>query len=243
MDMVRYLVDTEDWESFGDDTERYLSYINDWCVWPTPENQTMFAQNLRKWAANYRPSFMSLRKTFKDISSDNHKRLGLPTIMRDGSKMNRNTIALVTDDDDWYNPEVVSEVWWAFKEHPEMEVVYWDCWQYQTVWNAETFSLFTLQKYGSNSFAIRGGRSYEFFRWGVHNRVEEQIPDDKCLHLPGRHLSLWNIHPASFCQRINYPLSDKINVLKRTKIPDHFKWATKEINAFYEALTSIQKIS
>jgi hypothetical protein len=185
---------------------------------------------------------MNFRGKIKDIAFRNHDKLGLtkkfPPFQHE---MTRDQVALMTDDDDLFNPGIVDEVRKAFEEHPEVEVVHWDSWQYHMVYLKEMFCVYNLSRVGSNSFAIRGGNNPWLYTWGAHRKVEQEewLPANKKYFIPYKALTLWNIHPASYWQRTNFPLDSKFYKIDRAPRPAMLDWAAEEIDAIYDVLNSL----
>lgn len=238
--MYILLADTEDWGSFGEDVEGYLEEVAHRILSFLPQTEKdMFANNVRRWSQIARPSYMQFRQVVKDIAFKNHARLGIPKEhSRFHNKMTRDQIAFITDDDDWFNPEVVPTVAAVFEEHPEVEAVHWDTWQYDVSNFRENFHTYNMSRVGSNGFAIRGGNSPWLYTWGAHRKVETWLPPEKKFYLPYKALSVWNIHPGSFWQRTHFPLADGFHKVERSPRPAILDWAAEEIEAMYALLKS-----
>lgn len=242
MDIKVMLVDTELWYRLTD-CEEYLDLVSRKMNFVGDQRERFF-RGIRKWWAMYSPHFTAYRQKLKEITVANHERLGVDIIpTNDFDKLSRNQIVLVTDDDDWFNPTVVEEVNRAFVEHPEVDVVFWDCWKYDTSFMHERYELHTHDLLGSNAFAIRGGRERKFYTYGAHVTIEQNIDRSLMYKLEDKALSIWNIHPGSLWQRTHYDLHDNINVLEHTARPVCLDWAHHEIDSLYTLLTSMQKLA
>lgn len=235
------LVDTEDWYGFGDDIEGYLKHAQSKVLdYSSIEEQELFKNNVRLWSNIVNSSYMNFRGKIKDIAISNHKRMGLeihPAIFH--KQMTRDQFALITDDDDFFNPELIDIVNLTFENNPDIEVVYWDSWQYKTVYLKEEFCIFDLHQVGSNSFAIRGGNSHWLYTWGAHNKINDWIPPEKKVFIPNKALSLWNIHPASFWQRTHYEILKDFYKLNRSLKPEILNWANDDIDLIYKSITEL----
>lgn len=240
-------MDTEDWDSFGDNYNLYITHINEKLDFNNDHlNEMMFKENLDKWSKCYpKMSYMKFRHEVKEIASRNHAKLGIKTKFgKDMFEFNgSDDIYLATDDDDWFNPVVVDRVMALFEKYPNIDLVYWPSWQYCTTFFQEEFKLFNDDhvSMGSNGLAIRGRYPEIMCRWGIHELANEVVPMHKRLYYETDEvLSIWNIHPASFWQRSNFPLSDQIYNILHTQRPETMNWASEEINEMYKLVISIK---
>jgi len=188
MELILVTTTTEDWNSF-ESAKSFQDYATSigWCR-STNQSYDMFFERLQQWEDNLSPSFFEIRHRMKEIAEKNWARLDCEIYRSDrGSYFNKDTIIIISDDDDWYNPAVVEDVKEAFRERDDIDLIYWDCWQYST---------FSVEKFiknnsliGSNCFALRGGFHWNCYSAGAHTRVYDNFDKEKIMHLPSKELS------------------------------------------------------
>jgi hypothetical protein len=232
---------TENWDSFPD-LQTFLDHVPSRIVGHDPAKVEFFLSNVRRWSDLYDCLFTAYRHKLKQISLKNWDRLPCEQTHIQPWELSREDAFLLMDDDDWFNPAVVEEVERAFTDRPDIDVVYWDAWQYKTVNGTEEYYCHSKRPFGSNSFAIRGGFDQQFYMSGAHARIDDLWDKSRMLGLPNRCLSLWNIHPGSLFLRSRVELPDNINELQRVDRPAIFDWAVEEIDALYTLITSIRRI-
>jgi hypothetical protein len=247
MEIYRLLVDTENWDEFGEDVESYLTHV-DKKVNFIDDEERLFKANVRRWSELYRPSYMMFRHQVKQIAMKSQESLGLQARWHsEHTTFNRDQIFLVTDDDDWYHPNIAEEVVKVFEGRPDIDVVYWPTWLYITSdltgQNKERFEIYNTARVGSNGFAIRGGYSGWFYTWGAHIKIESWVNPERKYFLSDKHLSVWNIHAASFWQRTHFELPDPINKLDKVQRPQELDWALEHLDDFNALVNSIERIN
>lgn len=231
---------TEDWDRFPD-LQSFLSHVPK--RFPMAHDSgklDLFLENVGRWSDLYDTSYTAYRHQLKQISLKNWDRLPCEKTHLDPWTQDGDTAFLVMDDDDWFNPAVVEEVERAFTDNPDLEIVWWDAWQYRQANGVEEYLIHKPGKVGSNSFAIRGGFAPKYYISGAHAQINKYWDKETILYLPDRCLSLWNIHPASVSFMSRYPVRDDFHKVGRAERPAQVDWAAEEIEALYALTTSMK---
>ena len=227
---------TEDWDQW--ELEDYLDYIPTANFTSDPEKIEMLLYNVKRWSQVLRPPFTTLRGRIAALARKNWARLDdIDFIYNDCNNLPSDLIVFPVDDDDWFNPEIVSTVMPVFEANPHLDMVYWDNWQYQLSCWGESYRIFTEGPVGSNGYAIRGGLPIRYY--GNHMELHD-FPEDKKRFIPDKALSVWFCHPASLWQTF-HARSFEIN-LKRTPRPPILDWAAGEIEAAYSLIASMEPV-
>lgn len=245
------LVSTEDWLDFT--FESYIDYVKN----SNFMNNDMFIDNLRKWHKKYTPFYTTFRGQIKEIVNKNHDKCNLNIIIQTkNSKLLNNkdnytpdNYYIIKDDDDFLNPKAESLLTPIFRDNPEIDLVYWDCWQYKTAYNMENaykegYSNFSKDypgKFG-NCYALRGGMDIQkLYSAGGHNIIKDVIPKEKIFYLENEALNLWNIHSACFHKNTDYYLDNFMIInIERSERPSLLDWAAEEIEQMYLLASSLK---
>lgn len=243
MELILVTTTTEDWHNF-ENVKTFQDYATSkgWCR-STNQSYEQFFERLKQWEETLSPSFFEVRTQMKEIAEKNWSRLDCEVYRSDrGPDFNKDTIVIISDDDDWYNPAVIEDVKEVFRERDDIDIVYWDCWQYST---------FSVEKFikndsiiGSNCFALRGGFHWNCYSAGAHTRIHDNFDKEKIMYLPNKELSLWNVHLASYSILSSMSSKDGIEKYgimsdKRAVRPSHLDWAKKEIEELYRLMKSV----
>lgn len=226
---------TEDWAKWSD--EDYLAYVPGAMNHLTPAETNMFVENVKKWNQIYHSSFTQFRSGVADIATKNRARIDLPTHHCQYVDLPQDTVYLPIDDDDWFNPSLLSFVMPIFESNPDIDVVFWDCWQYQTMSFRENYRIWEYGLVGTNCYAIRGGLEHYYY-WN-HMRLAE-YDRSKMVKLSQPGLSVYVNHPASFWMNYNFPLQEIS--LDRSPRPTELAWASLEIEELFALIKTLHKI-
>lgn len=234
---------TEDWSKF--DLDSYIARARETLRCPSPEQEQMFYRNIYRWAEIYQPFYTQLRAEICKIAAENHSAVGCDQFVnrykKDFNDFGRDDILLITDDDDWYHPDIVKEVTEAFEAN-DVDVVYWDNWMYKTIACFEDIHIHRGTMIGSNGFAIRGGlKDWGLYCTGAHVHIERTMDRDRMLYLP-KALSVWNVNPCSFWINQNFPLNESFHQVDRRPHPPEIAWAEKEMGLMCDLVTSVKKV-
>lgn len=247
MECKIFISNTESWERYS--CESYISYLENEFFFNDDNIKKKFIDNVKGWNETYSPHYTEFRHKIKEIASKNIRKSGVPivvqkekqTVLFSYKDMKSDECYILCDDDDFLNPESPELIASIFKERPNIDLIYWDAWQYKTCSAIEEFYFYDIAEYG-NCFAVRGGlEDWRCYTSGAHVCISEIIPKEKILKISGYH-SLWNIHSASFYINQTYPLDRKIIIPERSNRIEYFDWAKEEIEAMFLLAGNLKRL-
>jgi hypothetical protein len=247
MECKIFVTHTESWERYS--SESYISYLENEFFFNNDDYKKRFIDNVRSWNETYSPHYAEFRHKIKEIASKNIRKSGFPVVIQQEAQKvvtsykdtKSNEFYIICDDDDFINPESPGLIMSIFDKRPDIDLIYWDIWQYKTCSAREEFYLYDKEEYG-NCLAVRGGlEDWRCYKSGAHVYIPEIIPKEKTLKIRGFH-SLWNIHSASFYINQTYPLDQQIRTPKRSKRVKYFDWAKEEVEAMFLLAENLKRI-
>ena len=237
---------TENWDQLDSDehlqrmVQRYQStdeftYTNqDGTTW-----REKLLSNLTLWKS-YTIPYPKYRHELKEIARPTWRRVA--PITHGNFKINHGLIMLPTDDDDLFAPNVVKATL-PFFEDPEIDIVIWDSWRFDTTFKPLLTKVPCYKPdgtifMGSNCYMLRStlGKNYMY----NHEEAGEFVLNNpqKTIHLSAP-LSIYNLHAGGrhFLRRIDFspcPIEDL------PPIPNELQWAKRSIGRIYRLRKQLQ---
>jgi len=208
---------SEDWSKVG---HGFLHHAK------SPDDQTNFRKKVEEWNHRYSLSYNEFRNRLKDIAKGTWPDLEIVTA---ASEFDPNTMYLVTDDDDWYAPNIVD---FLSKNDNGKELITWRSLTLKVDIAPTQVQDWSSVNIGSNSYALRRGtKSHKEFKNKVyaHQKLPRDIDFDECL-------SLYIRHPASLYRLIHQGESVDFDFPTRVNVPNHLEWARPSAQQLYHLL-------
>lgn len=184
---------TEDWASL--DTYTYLrnyrkkfDHMIEWSEYR--DRYHRFVENVILWNHDYPMDYMRYRGAIHDIAKKTWEATGSEIVQDVKIDPDPNLILIPTDDDDWFNPDLVGRLYEVF-EDDSVNIVVWCC--YHLLPNGYIYLDAMNDRVSSNGYAIRANVATNrlIHHHASVNEVNFTRIDDLGLSVWLRHSACW----------------------------------------------------